>query len=189
MTYSPYLHQGRYQWRHLSLLALNLYNKKEITRWLEDMNFYLFVMKSIFYLFATLIRINCFHQSKIKCICSRHRVIPLCKLVLGKYILFKTQADIVAKNATSKARFEIEPATSGSLDKRSTDWVTETADVCKGILKIIFRIYTCIYIISTACTVNAVLIVRTIWSSTNILFFPPVLFRTNAELAFICFLW
>ena len=52
-----------------------LYNKKNITRWLEDMNFIFSWQKTIFYSLATLVRKILFWHSKIKFISSRPRVI------------------------------------------------------------------------------------------------------------------
>ena len=52
-----------------------LYNKKNITRWLEDMNFIFSWQKTIFYSLAALVRKILFCHSKIKFISSRPRVI------------------------------------------------------------------------------------------------------------------
>ena len=52
-----------------------VYNKKNITRRLEDMNFIFSSQKTIFYLLAALVRKILFCHSKIKFISSRPRVI------------------------------------------------------------------------------------------------------------------
>ena len=52
-----------------------LYNKKNITRRLEDMNFIFSRAKTIFYSLAALVRKILFCHSKIKFISSHHRVI------------------------------------------------------------------------------------------------------------------
>ena len=52
-----------------------LYNKKNITRRLEDMNFIFSWQKTIFYSLAALVRKILFWHSKIKFISSRPRVI------------------------------------------------------------------------------------------------------------------
>ena len=53
--------------------CLRLYNKQNITRRFEDINFILYMVKTIFYSFTACV--NCFHHSKIKFISSHRRVI------------------------------------------------------------------------------------------------------------------
>ena len=56
-------------------MSFCLCNKKNITRRLEDNEFYFLVAKTIFYSLAVLVRKILFCHSKIKFISSRHRVI------------------------------------------------------------------------------------------------------------------
>ena len=70
MTYFPYpaLVKIQYQWRHLLLFALNLYNKKKITWWLEVMNFIFSWWKQYFTHSLCWFVKYCFHHLKIKSI-------------------------------------------------------------------------------------------------------------------------
>ena len=61
--------------------SARLYNKKNITRRLEDMNFIFSWQKTIFYSLAALVRKILFCHSKIKFISSRPRVISSIYLI------------------------------------------------------------------------------------------------------------
>ena len=67
---------------HYGELENREYNKKNITRPLEDMNFIFSWQKTIFYSLAALVRKILFAHSKIKFISSRHRVISSINLSL-----------------------------------------------------------------------------------------------------------
>jgi hypothetical protein len=57
-----------------TIFCLGLYNKQNITRWLARYDFYLLVLKTIFYSLRSFVK-YCFHHSKIKVVSSHRRVI------------------------------------------------------------------------------------------------------------------
>ena len=94
------------------LNCIKSYNKKKITRWLEDMNFIFSWWKQYFtHLLRSFIKF-CFHHSKIKSISTRHHVIsPLClslnihininiHIHICKYICIHIHSFIIVHNNT-----------------------------------------------------------------------------------------
>ena len=84
-----------------------LYNKKNITRRLEDMNFIFSWQKTIFYSLASLVRKILFCHSKIKFISSRPRVISsIYYYYSNKDASFLRRIKLKLQNSGGKAKIE-----------------------------------------------------------------------------------
>ena len=61
-------------WVHGKWQSASLYNKRKLTRWREDLNFFVWWKQYFTHSLRCFVK-HCFHHSKIKFISSRHRVI------------------------------------------------------------------------------------------------------------------